>query len=243
MAKKQIQIGLVYSAKVGGTFLPVRIDKSLGHGRYEGVVMPSGATVKFSTDSVKGDGETVEQWQARRKPKERDLPDPAPKATGKRKKSSQAEFAVTALIEPGADGDKPEGPQSGKDQGTVPAGDVGAGAKKATKPAKDAKDAKQRKPKADKPAKQRKPGGLDAAARVLREAGTAMNCGDIVKTALEKGYWQTGGKTPAATIYAAIITEIAKKGDASRFRKTERGHFELTAAGIAARTAADKDVE
>jgi hypothetical protein len=236
MAKKQIQIGLVYSAKVGGTFLPVRIDKSLGHGRYEGVVMPSGATVKFSTDSVKGDGETVEQWQARRKPKERDLPDPAPKATGKRKKSSQAEFAVTALIEPGAKTGK-------KDQGAVPAGDVGAGAKKATKPAKDAKDAKQRKPKADKPAKQRKPGGLDAAARVLREAGTAMNCGDIVKTALEKGYWQTGGKTPAATIYAAIITEIAKKGDASRFRKTERGHFELTAAGIAAGTAAAKDVE
>jgi len=227
--KRKIQIGLVYSAKVGGTFLPVRIDKSLGHGRYEGVVMPSGATVKFSTDSVKGDGETVEQWQARRKPKERDLPDPAPKATGKRKKSSQSEFAVTALIEPGADGDK-------KDQGTVPAGDVGAGAKKATKPAKDAKnakDAKQRKPKADKPAKQRKPGGLDAAARVLREAGKPMNCGDIIKTALEKGYWQTGGKTPAATIYAAIITEIAKKGDASRFRKTERGHFELTAVGKA----------
>ena len=231
--KRKIEIGKVYSAKVGGTFLPVRIDKSLGHGRYEGAVMPSGATVKFSTDSVKGDGETVEQWQARRKPKERDLPDPAPKATGKRKKSSQAEFAVTALIEPGADGDK-------KDQGTVPAGDVGTGAKKATKPAKDAK---QRKPKADKPAKQRKPGGLDAAARVLREAGKPMNCGDIVKTALEKGYWQTGGKTPAATIYAAIITEIAKKGDASRFRKTERGHFELTAAGIAARTAAAKDVE
>jgi hypothetical protein len=222
--KRKIQIGLVYSAKVGGTFLPVRIDKSLGHGRYEGAVMPSGATVKFSTDSIKGDGETVEQWQARRTPKERDLPDPAPKATGKRKKSSQAEYAVTALIEPGADGDK-------KDQGTVPAGDVGAGAKKATKPAKDAKNAKQRKPKADKPAKERKPGGLDAAARVLREASTAMNCGDIVKTALEKGYWQTGGKTPAATIYAAILREINVKGADARFRKTARGHFELTAAG------------
>jgi hypothetical protein len=229
MDKKRIQIGLVYSAKVGGTFLPVRIDKSLGHGRYEGAVMPSGATVKFSTDSVKGDGETVEQWQARRTPKERDLPDPAPKATGKRKKSSQAEFAVTALIEPGADGDK-------KDQGAVPAGDVGAGAKKATKPAKDAKnakDAKRRKPKADKPAKERKPGGLDAAARVLREAGLPMNCGDIVKTALEKGYWQTGGKTPAATIYAAILREINVKGADARFRKTARGHFELTDAGKA----------
>jgi len=207
MAKKQIQIGLVYSAKVGGTFLPVRIDKSLGHGRYEGDVMTSGATVKFSTDSVKGDGETVEQWQARRKPKERDLPDPAPKATGKRKKSSHSEFAVTALIEPGA------------------------------------KTGKKGQPKADKPAKERKPSGLDAAARVLREAGEPMNCGDIVKTALEKGYWQTGGKTPSATIYAAILREINVKGADARFRKTERGHFELTATGIAARTAAAKDVE
>ena len=220
--KRKIEIGKVYSAKVGGTFLPVRIDKSLGHGRYEGAVMPSGATVKFSTDAVKGDGETVEQWQARRKPKERDLPDPAPKATGKRKKIfSQAEYTVTALIEPGAKTGK-------KDQGTVPAGDVGAGAKKATKPAKDAK---QRKPKADKPAKQRKPGGLDAAARVLRETGEPMNCGDIVKTALEKGYWQTGGKTPSATIYAAILREINVKGTDARFRKTARGHFELTEAG------------
>jgi hypothetical protein len=207
--KRKIEIGKVYSAKVGGTFLPVRIDKSLGHGRYEGVVMPSGATVKFSTDSVKGDGETVEQWQARRKPKERDLPDPTPKATGKRKKSSQAEYAVTALIEPGA------------------------------------KTGKKGQPKADPPrrTKERKPGGLDAAARVLREAGVPMNCGDMVKTALEKGYWQTGGKTPSATIYAAILREINVKGADARFRKTERGHFELTAAGIAARTAAAKGVE
>ena len=227
--KRKIEIGKVYSAKVSGTFLPVRIDKSLGHGRYEGAALPGGKIVKVGTDALKGDGETVEQWQARRTPKERDLPAPAPKATGKRKKSSQAEFAVTALIEPGAK-------TGGKDQGTVPAGDVGAGAKKATKPAKDAKnakDAKQRKPKADKPAKQRKPGGLDAAARVLREAGTAMNCGDIVKTALEKGYWQTGGKTPAATIYAAILREINVKGADARFRKTARGHFELTDAGKA----------
>jgi hypothetical protein len=189
--KRKIQIGLVYSAKVGGTFLPVRIDKSLGHGRYEGDVMTSGATVKFSTDSIKGDGETVEQWQARRTPKERDLTAPEAKATGKRKKSSQAEYAVTALIEPGA------------------------------------KTGKKGQPKADKPAKQRKPGGLDAAVTVLRESGVPMNTADMVARMLEKGLWKTGGKTPAATIYAAIIREIAVKGSESRFRKTERGRFEL----------------
>ena len=169
--KRKIEIGKVYSAKVGGTFLPVRIDKSLGHGRYEGVVMPSGATVKFSTDSVKGDGETVEQWQARRKPKENDLPMPGPAAKAKK-----------------------------------------------TKTVAKAKD---------KAKKERKPSGLDAAAQVLAKAGEPMNCGDMVKTMLETGLWKTGGKTPAATIYAAIIREIAVKGSESRFRKTERGKFEL----------------
>jgi len=79
MAKKQIQIGLVYSVKVGGTFMPVRIDTSLGHGRYEGVCLPDGKTVKIATGAVKGDGETVEKWEARRKPKEQDAPAPGPR--------------------------------------------------------------------------------------------------------------------------------------------------------------------
>lgn len=50
---------------------------------------------------------------------------------------------------------------------------------------------------------------------------------EMVKIMLEKGYWKTDGKTPAATIYSAILMEIKKKGDDSRFRKTERGKFEL----------------
>ena len=69
--------------------------------------------------------------------------------------------------------------------------------------------------------------GLDAAARVLAEAGEPMGCKAMVETALAKGYWKTGGKTPAATIHAAIIREIAKKGETSRFVKTERGKFAL----------------
>ena len=35
-----------------------------------------------------------------------------------------------------------------------------------------------------------------------------------------KGYWASpGGKTPEATLRAAISTEIRRKGDAARFRK------------------------
>ena len=71
--------------------------------------------------------------------------------------------------------------------------------------------------------------GLNAAAKVLAEAGEPLNCRAIVERAIEKGYWKTSGKTPAGTTYASILREIQKKGDAARFRKAERGKFTLTA--------------
>ena len=76
-------------------------------------------------------------------------------------------------------------------------------------------------------AKERGLSGLDAAAKVLEEAGEALNCKAIVERAFEAGYWQSEGKTPAATIYAAILREMQKKGDGARFRKVERGKFAL----------------
>lgn len=43
-----------------------------------------------------------------------------------------------------------------------------------------------------------------------------------------KGYWSSpGGQTPAATLYSALIREIAKKGKEARFVKTDRGQFAL----------------
>jgi hypothetical protein len=84
--------------------------------------------------------------------------------------------------------------------------------------------------KVAKPKKERtvaKTGGLSAAVKVLQEAGQPLNCQEMIKRILEKGYWKTDGKTPAATIYSAIIREIKEKGADARFRKTERGKFEL----------------
>jgi restriction system protein len=69
--------------------------------------------------------------------------------------------------------------------------------------------------------------GLDAAAKVLEETGEPLNCKAIVERAFEAGYWQSDGKTPAATIYAAILRDVQKKGDESRFRKVGRGLFAL----------------
>lgn len=73
--------------------------------------------------------------------------------------------------------------------------------------------------------------GLDLAARVLADAGEPLKAKDIADRAIAAG-WKTNGKTPEATLYAAMIREIAKKGDAARFRKVQRGLF--TAAGDAA---------
>ena len=90
--------------------------------------------------------------------------------------------------------------------------------------------ATQRQPKAKKATKEAKrPSGLDAAAQVLKDAGQPMNTKTMVETMLAKGLWETEGKTPAATIYAAILREIQVKGKDARFRKTERGLFTLNA--------------
>ena len=49
----------------------------------------------------------------------------------------------------------------------------------------------------------------------------------MVEKMISTGLWKTGGKTPAATIYAAILREIQTKGTAARFKKTDRGLFTL----------------
>lgn len=82
------------------------------------------------------------------------------------------------------------------------------------------------KPKSEKPKKGKRMSGLDAAAKVLVESKEPLGCSDIVKTAGEKGYWKSpGGKTPAATLHAAISREIKEKGKDSRFKKVDRGMF------------------
>ena len=87
--------------------------------------------------------------------------------------------------------------------------------------------AKATKAKAPKAPKVKKISGLDAAAHVLKDKGEPMTCKDIVETMLAKGMWKTDGKTPAATIYSAMLREIDNKPVESRFTKTGRGLFAL----------------
>jgi len=101
---------------------------------------------------------------------------------------------------------------------------------KPTAPAKGEKAAKPPKvAKAPKPAKEAKPkrvSALDAAAQVLAASEVPMRAKEMIAQMEAKGLWKSpGGKTPEATLYAAIIREIAAKGTAARFKKHERGVF------------------
>ena len=68
---------------------------------------------------------------------------------------------------------------------------------------------------------------LDAAAAVLKDAGQPMQCKAMVAAMAAAGLWSSTAPTPAATLYSAILREVAKRGEAARFRKTDRGHFTL----------------
>ena len=84
------------------------------------------------------------------------------------------------------------------------------------------------KAKKTKEPKARKTSALDAAVRVLEEAGQPMTCPEMIAAMAAKGYWTSpGGATPAATLYSAILREINAKGKDARFVKTERGKFGL----------------
>ena len=84
-------------------------------------------------------------------------------------------------------------------------------------------------PKPPKPAKEPKAkrvSALDAAAQVLAASMVPMRAKEMIAAMEAKKLWTSpGGKTPEATLYAAIIREIAAKGSAARFKKHERGVF------------------
>lgn len=64
-----------------------------------------------------------------------------------------------------------------------------------------------------------------AALKVLGESSEPMNAQELITAMETKGYWTSpGGKTPHATLYSAILRDLAK-GDDSKFVKTERGRF------------------
>ena len=211
MKKNEVQIGKVYRAKVSGSIADVRITGESQHGGWDGVNVATNRKVRIkSAQRLRG----LANRPAKRK-----------------KVVSLAEYEAEA---------KAEKPALRQAQGGLrhsKAADVATTAKKSSKAAKDAPKAAKRdtaKPRADGA---KRTSGLDAAAKVLADASGPLNTREMVDLMLEDGLWKTNGRTPAATIYAAIIREIAVKGADSRFRKVERGKFALATGLVGAKPA------
>lgn len=80
--------------------------------------------------------------------------------------------------------------------------------------------------KANGEVKPKRVSALDAAAQVLRAVSKPMRAGELITAMAEKGLWKSpGGKTPEATLYAAMMREARDKKSESRFKKTDRGQF------------------
>ena len=97
------------------------------------------------------------------------------------------------------------------------------------KPKRSAKNAEGQEPKRSaKKTEGQEPkrlSALAAAHKVLCEATEPLNVQQMIEAMTAKAYWTSpGGKTPHATLYSAILRELAK-GEASRFVKTDRGRF------------------
>ncbi len=69
---------------------------------------------------------------------------------------------------------------------------------------------------------------MDAAVAVLKESGEPMNTREMVKAAIERGYWTpTVCKTPEQTLYGNIFREIKTKEHPRIVKSDVKGKFQL----------------
>lgn len=67
---------------------------------------------------------------------------------------------------------------------------------------------------------------LDAAAQILKAAGKPMRAQELIDVMAKRGLWTSPkGKTPHATLSAALQREIKAKPADARFVKIDRGLF------------------
>ena len=112
------------------------------------------------------------------------------------------------------------------------AGRLQGPARSETPAAGETKRVLKKKPKtetAGQPAGEKKISCVKAALQVLNDAAEPMNAQEMITAMVDQGLWESpGGKTPHATLYSAILRDM-KRGDESRFVKTDRGRFTVRA--------------
>lgn len=67
----------------------------------------------------------------------------------------------------------------------------------------------------------------EAAIRVLQEAGEPLRSREITNRILKAKLWESDGKTPEATVNAALAVDIKRHGDRSSFVRVSPGVFAL----------------
>jgi hypothetical protein len=206
MKKNEIKIGNLYTAKVSDRVVTVRIDSTNSHGGWNATNTATGKRIRIK--SAQRLREAVTEGQRSKK----SMPEPAGQTPGEQGIAAAQADAKAA---------ERENARLAEERAAAPDGLT------ASERAMDA-TAEPKKRRAKQPAepKPKRTSALDAAATVLKDAAKPLNATEMIQTMAERGLWSSpNGKTPAATLYAAIIREIATKGDAARFRKVERGQF------------------
>ncbi len=214
MKKDEVQIGATYQVSVTGKLAPVRIVRENPHGGWNGVNVDTKREVR-----IKSAQRLRKRLDAapRALPSERlGVPPTTPDVDAKVKAAEAAADTapIQAVQDAPCDAQAQEASKDASAATGCATGDPGAKAAKATCLREDT---------------HRQMSLLDAAVAILSQgSGNPMGCKDLVAEAVNRGLWAPRtGKTPASTLYAAILREIATKGDKSRFVKTERGRFAL----------------
>ncbi len=207
MKKNEIKIGQAYMAKVTGSEAPVRIDAENPHGGWDAKNLITGRKVRIKTAQRLRRQCTQADLANLKRPKPKRHANKATVAT----MSPTAATVAKTIPKATEKTTEPKGRDTGSRAatgGNLPATSSRSGAKVA------------------KPAKPKRISGLTAAFMVLVDADKDLGVKKIVEIAGEKGWWKSGAATPHATVYAAIIREVATKGDNSRFKRgKKRGTF------------------
>jgi len=207
MKKSEVKIGGVYAAKVSGKVVSVRITGENHRGGWDATNLVTKKNIRVKSAqrlraAVKA-AKTRDERSAR-------PPDPNRCATPRCK----GEPALTHLGKPlcqkcwdrQCEADNPESA------------------------AGDGKHAKKKQAKRDGEAKPKRLGVLSAAAEILKAEGKPMRAKELIDAIAAKGLWTSPkGKTPEATLYAAMIREVTHKDNAARFKRVERGLFTFNA--------------
>ncbi len=70
-------------------------------------------------------------------------------------------------------------------------------------------------------------GYKEAAVAVLRDAGGPLGYQEITRRAIDEGHLKPRGRTPVASMSAALYKNIKVRGEASEFRLVDKNSFEL----------------